>query len=168
MRRGGVWESTGEDSFLGDGDGRGGSGGGGGGTARHREAATMRLLLREARSKRELLSELNAAANIEGLPRLGGTGATNNPLALDELARDVGGAAAGVVLRAAAKLRSRLGNAGSGSSFGSLGRRALFIDRNQTGILLHRPLWFVNMLCGNFTRLAVVLNRIGQCSQIAR
>ena len=34
--------------------------------------------------------------------------------------------------------------------------------------LLPRPLWFVDMLHGNFTRLAVVLNRIGQCSQIAR
>ena len=34
--------------------------------------------------------------------------------------------------------------------------------------LLPRPLWFVGMLHGNFTRLAVVLNRIEQCSQIAR
>ena len=38
------------------------------------------------------------------------------------------------------------------------------IEAGRPPCLLPRPLWFVDMPHGNFTRLAVVLNRIGQCS----
>ena len=48
----------------------------------------MRLLLKEARSKHNVILGLDEAANLEGLPRIGGTGQKKNPLTLLPLVRE--------------------------------------------------------------------------------